>query len=98
MQGHPTGLMKLALPDQQARGLLVELDIWDQKVAGFAWSQAGTRQQSEQRLVGPGSQGPSWTQPSGFVKDAADVCRGEEIGVRTTRCRQESALRDLGLR
>jgi hypothetical protein len=75
--------VKLRLADQQARGLLIKLDIWDQQVAGFTWTQSGAGQQAEQRLMGPGSQGASWTQPSGFVKDAADVCRGEEIGVRT---------------
>jgi hypothetical protein len=98
MEGHPAGFVKLRLADQQARGPLIKLDIRDQRVAGCTWMQSGAGQQTEQRLMGQGSQGASWTQPSGFVKDAADVCRGEAIGVRMTGRHQERALRDLGLR
>ena len=90
--------MKLRLADQQARGLLIKLDIWDQQVAGVTWTPSGAGQQAEQRPMGPGSQGASWPQLSGFVKEAADVCRGEEIGVRTAGRREERARRDLGLR
>src|SRR5882724_1006567 len=98
MEGHPAGFVKLGLADQPARGPLIKQDIWDQQVAGFTWTQSGAGQQPEQRLMGSGAQGASWTQPSGFVKDAADVCRGEETGVRTTGRRQKRALRNLGLR
>lgn len=98
MQRDPAGFVKLGLADQQARGLHVKLDIRDQEVTGFTRTPPGTRQQAEPRLVGQGSQGTSWTQPSGFVKDIADVCRREEIRVGAVWRRDESAVRDLGLR